>query len=57
MAKTMSQMVNDWRKRTSVAYTIKLNKSTQNDVIEKLASVENKTGYIVDLIRKDIEGK
>ena len=51
---TMSQRVNEWRKKTSVAYTIKLNKETQNDVIEKLAQVDNKTSYIVDLIRKDL---
>lgn len=57
MAKTQSQLTNEWRKRTSVAYTIKLNKATQSDVIEKLASVDNKTGYIVELIRKDLGDK
>ena len=51
---TMSQRVNEWRKKTSVAYTIKLNKEYQNDVIEKLAQVDNKTQYIVDLIRADL---
>ena len=51
---TISQRVNEWRKKTSVAYTIKLNKETQGDVIEKLGQVDNKTSYIVDLIRKDI---
>ena len=53
-APTMSQRINEWRKKTSVAYTIKLNKETQRDVIEKLAQVDNKTSYIVELIRKDI---
>lgn len=53
-APTMSQRVNEWRKKTSVAYTIKLNKETQGDVIDKLAQVENKTSYIVDLIRADL---
>ena len=50
----MSQRVNEWRKKTSVAYTIKLNKESQNDVIEKLTQVDNKTQYIVDLIRADL---
>ena len=54
---TISQRVNDWRKKTSVAYTIKLNKTTQGDVISKLQNVPNKTQYIVALVRKDIEGK
>jgi len=51
---TISQRVNEWRKKTSVAYTIKLNKETQSDVIERLAQVDNKTSYIVELIRKDL---
>ena len=54
---TMSQRVNEWRKKTSVAYTIKLNKETQADVIAQLGLTMNKTQYIVDLIRKDIEEK
>ena len=54
---TMSQRINEWRKKTSVAFTIKLNRATQEDVIDKLASVDNKTSYIVSLIRKDLEGK
>lgn len=35
--------------------TLKLNKETDADVLEKLASVENMQGYIKDLIRKDTE--
>lgn len=54
---TMSQRVNEWRKKTSVAYTIKLNKETQKDVIEKLQNIDNKTSYIVELIRHDINKK
>lgn len=53
----MSQRVNEWRKKTSVAYTIKLNKETQKDVIEKLQNIDNKTSYIVELIRHDINKK
>ena len=35
-------------------YTIKVVKTTEADIIEKLDSVQNKAGYIKKLIRKDI---
>lgn len=35
--------------------TFKLNKETDADVLEKLASVDSMQGYIKELIRKDIE--
>ncbi len=34
--------------------TLKLNKETDSDVLEKLASVDNMQGYIKNLIRQDI---
>lgn len=34
---------------------LKFNLKTDADILEKLDSVENKQGYIKDLIRKDIE--
>ena len=34
---------------------LKLNLKTDADILEKLDSVENKQGYVKDLIRKDIE--
>ena len=54
---TMTERVNEWRKRTSVAFTFKWNKETQADVIAKLRSVDNKAGYIASLIRADMEKK
>lgn len=35
--------------------SFKLNRETDADVLEKLASVESMQGYIKELIRKDIE--
>ncbi len=35
--------------------SFKLNKETDADVLEKLASVDSMQGYIKELIRKDIE--
>lgn len=36
-------------------YAIKVIKTTESDIINKLESVSNKSGYIKSLIRKDIE--
>ena len=35
-------------------FKMKLNKGTDKDILDKLSSVENKQGYIKDLIRADI---
>lgn len=35
--------------------SFKLNRETDADVLEKLASVDSMQGYIKELIRKDIE--
>lgn len=35
--------------------TMKLNLKTDKDILDKLDEVENKQGYIKDLIRKDIK--
>ena len=41
-------------KKNTRQIKLKLMKSTDADVLAKLDSVENKTGYIRELIRKDI---
>ena len=40
-------------KENTIRFTIKLNKKTEADIIEKLNSVDNKQGYIKRLIRED----
>lgn len=40
-------------KENTIRITIKLNKKTEADIIEKLNSVGNKQGYIKRLIRED----
>ena len=37
-----------------VKVTIKINKKTDADIMEKLDAVDNKQGYIKELIRADI---
>lgn len=42
-----------WDKENTVVITMKLNRNTDADIIEKLESVGNKQGYIKRLIRED----
>jgi hypothetical protein len=42
-------------KKNCKVYAIKLTRSTDADIIEKLDSVENRQGYIKELIRRDLE--
>lgn len=44
-----------YEKKNVVRITFKVIKTTEPDILEKLESVENKSGYIKSLIRADIE--
>lgn len=39
----------------TVRISLKFNLNTDIDILDKLENVSNKTGYIKELIRKDIE--
>lgn len=41
--------------KTAVYFSLKMNRNTDEDIIEWLASKANKQGYMKDLIRADIE--
>lgn len=41
-------------KNNTVRMSIKLNKNTDKDILDKLEKVGNKQGYIKELIRRDI---
>ncbi len=52
----MSERPQDrYNKTKTTTVLLRLNKSTDADVIELLEHMENKTGYIKSLIRADIE--
>lgn len=51
MGKYESQKKYD--KENTIQVRLKLNKKTDADIIEKLNSVENKQGYLKNLIRED----
>lgn len=46
-----------WDKENTRQIKFKFNKSTDADILEMLDSLENKTAYIKELIRKDIANK
>lgn len=43
-----------WDAEHTVQFKLKLNKTNDADIINKLNEVDNKQGYIKELIRKDI---
>lgn len=49
------EAVKKHRKKAVKQYLFQVNKRTDADIIKKMESVPNKTGYIKGLIRKDIE--
>lgn len=49
-----SQAKRDWMKANTTIITMKLNRRTDADIIEQLTNVDNKNGYIKQLIRADI---
>ena len=51
----MSERPQDrYNKAKTITVLLRLNKSTDADIIERLEQAENKTGYIKSLIRADI---
>ena len=48
------QAVLEYQKRMTVQIPIRLNKNTDADILEWLSDLENRQGYIKDLIRADM---
>lgn len=44
-----------WDKQNCIRISVKLNKNTDKEIIEKLSKHSNKQKYIKDLIKKSIE--
>lgn len=47
---------NKYNKEKTISVQLRLNKTTDADIISKLQSVRSKMGYIKELIRKDMKG-
>lgn len=57
MAQTKAEknrVIERWQRENVVRITVKLNKHTDADILDKLETVESKQGYIKALIRADI---
>lgn len=44
----------NWKAKNTTLITLRLNHNTDADILLKLSQVENKQGYLKDLIRKDL---
>lgn len=47
----------DYDKKNTTRLNVKLNNTTDRDILDFLTSIPNKQGYIKDLIRLDMEGR
>lgn len=54
-AKKRANMKSD--KKNAKYVTLKLNKNTDKDILEYLDALDNKNGYLKNLIRQDIKNK
>lgn len=44
-----------WKKENMIGISFRLSKTSESDIINKLASVSSKKSYIVNLIREDMK--
>ncbi|MBQ8897389.1 MAG: hypothetical protein IJY86_02800 [Clostridia bacterium] len=49
-----SQAKKDWVKKHTTTITCTFNHNTDGDILKQLETVPNRTGYIKELIRRDI---
>lgn len=55
MDKKRSNYHTEWDKKNTIQFKMKLVRTTDADVIEKLQSVPNRQGYLKALVREDIK--
>ena len=54
-SEALLRAIKKYDQNNTIQLRVKLNKKTDADIIEKVASLDNKQGYIKALIRADIE--
>lgn len=52
-----NKYIAEFKRKTYKHIDILLNKTTDKDIIDFLSSLPNKSEYVKELIRKDMEGK
>lgn len=55
-SEALKRAVQKYDKANTIQIHLKLNLGTDKDIINKLNQVDNKQGYIKDLIRVDMKG-
>lgn len=50
----MATKQSEWKAANTTLITIRLNHRTDADIIQHLSQLENKQGYLKELIRKDL---
>ena len=53
-SEALKRAIKKYDENNTVRYYFKFNKRTDADIIEKLEVVENRAGYIKELIRRDL---
>lgn len=54
MGKRYYDRITKYNRKNTKSYSLKLNKKTDSDIIEKFENVPSKQGYIKELVRKDL---
>lgn len=54
MKKRYYDRITKYNRKNTKSYSLKLNKKTDSDIIEKFENVPSKQGYIKELVRKDL---
>ena len=55
--KKKSQYISKWMSQNTMAVQIRINRNKEQDLLEYMSTIENKSEYIKGLIRKDMESK
>ncbi len=55
--KKKSQYISKWMSQNTMAVQIRINRNKEQDLLEYMSTIENKSEYIKSLIRRDMESK
>ena len=55
--KKKSQYISKWMSQNTMAVQIRINRNKEQELLEYMSTIENKSEYIKGLIRKDMEAK
>lgn len=53
-SESQNKATQNYKKKNVKKYLLELNRNTDQELIDKMESVQNKQGYLKELIKKDI---